>query len=65
MKQFYLPLVLFFSLLISQFSWSQVKVGDNPTQISPFTVFELESTDKGLSTVISTSLNDRFRTIPF
>jgi hypothetical protein len=47
MKQFYLPLVLFFSLLISQFSWSQVKVGDNPTQISPFTVFELESTDKG------------------
>ncbi|MDG1191977.1 MAG: hypothetical protein P8I75_07530 [Flavobacteriaceae bacterium] len=47
MKQFYLPLVLFFSLFISQFSWSQVKVGDNPTQISPFTVFELESTDKG------------------
>lgn len=47
MKQFYLPLVLFFFLLISQFSWSQVKVGDNPTQISPFTVFELESTDKG------------------
>ena len=47
MKQFYLPLVLFFFLFISQFSWSQVKVGDNPTQISPFTVFELESTDKG------------------
>src|SRR6056300_1097769 len=38
-----ITLLIFFSLGLT----AQVKVGDNPTQISSFTVFELESTDKG------------------
>lgn len=28
--------------------WSQVKIGDNPTDISPYAVFEIESLDRGL-----------------
>ena len=43
--KFYLCLILF---CISSIAMSQVKIGSNPSVINPFSLLELESTDKGL-----------------
>ena len=42
--------LLFSCLLFCCFStaWAQIKIGDNPTTVDPHTVFEAESTNKGV-----------------
>ena len=41
-------LLLFLLLAVSAISFAQVKVGDNPNTIDPFSILELESIDKAL-----------------
>ena len=48
MKQFYFFSIAIVFLLLSQNSWGQVKLGDNPENIDPAALLELESTTKGL-----------------
>ncbi len=48
MKQTIKLLILLFLGLLSQETYSQVKVGDNPTTINSNSILELESTNKGL-----------------
>ena len=42
--------LLFSCVLLCSIStaWAQIKVGDNPTAVDPYTVFEAESTNKGV-----------------
>ena len=47
MKQFYFFSIAIVFLLLSQNSWGQVKLGDNPENIDPAALLELESTTKG------------------
>lgn len=47
MKQHYLLSILCMLLFFTHYSWGQVKIGDNPTQVNPQALLELESTEKG------------------
>lgn len=48
MKQFYFFSIAIVFLLLSQNSWGQIKLGQNPQSIDPAALLDLESSTKGL-----------------
>jgi len=48
MKKLYFFLSLLFLILFSEFSWGQIKLGNNPSTIDPPALLELESSTQGL-----------------
>ena len=48
MKKLYFFLTLLFLIHFSQNSWGQIKLGNNPSNIDPTALIELESSTQGL-----------------
>ena len=48
MKNLLTRIVFMLALMLSQVSWAQIKLGENPTSLSPYALLEMESSTKGL-----------------
>ena len=55
MKKLYFFLSLILLILFSEFSWGQIKLGNNPSTIDPAALLELESSTQGLLLLRMTS----------